>query len=55
MKLDDAQRPVTGKEIIEPRSQTFIRATFDDNPALAQTGYRQTLLSLPEPLRSQLL
>jgi hypothetical protein len=53
--LDDAERPVTGQEIIEPRSRTFIRAALDDNPALAQTGYRQTLLSLPEPLRSQLL
>jgi hypothetical protein len=43
------------EEHIIPTSRTFIRAKLDDNPALASTTYRQTLQSLPEPLRSQLL
>jgi len=37
------------------RSRTFIPARLDDNPYLRDTGYRATLQSLPEPLRSQLL
>ena len=36
-------------------SRTFIPARLDDNPYLAETGYRAGLQSLPEPLRSQLL
>lgn len=42
-------------ERIQPRSRTFIPARLDDNPHLAETGYRSTLQALPEPLRSQLL
>jgi hypothetical protein len=42
-------------DIVEPQSRTFIRATLDDNLSLRNTAYRQTLKSLPEPLRSQLL
>jgi hypothetical protein len=42
-------------ELIEPMSRTFIRATLEDNERLKNTSYRQTLKSLPEPLRSQLL
>lgn len=42
-------------ELIEPMSRTFIKATLEDNPRLRSTSYRQTLKSLPEPLRSQLL
>jgi Terminase large subunit, T4likevirus-type, N-terminal len=42
-------------ELIEPMSRTFIRATLEDNLKLKNTMYRQTLKSLPEPLRSQLL
>jgi hypothetical protein len=42
-------------ELYEPMSRTFIRATLDDNLTLKNTAYRQTLKSLPEPLRSQLL
>lgn len=37
------------------KSRTFIPARLDDNPYLRDTGYRATLQSLPEPLRSQLL
>ncbi len=44
-----------GKELIKPRSRTFIPATLADNPILEATGYRAALQSLPEPLRSQLL
>lgn len=40
---------------IEHKSRTFIPALLDDNPFLRETGYRATLQSLPEPLRSQLL
>jgi len=43
------------KEIIVPRSRTFIPPRAQDNPALMQTGYLPTLQALPEPLRSQLL
>lgn len=42
-------------ETIRPLSRTFIPARLDDNPHLAETGYRSVLQSLPEPLRSQLL
>ncbi len=41
-------------ETIKPMSRTFIPARVQDNPALMKTGYWNTLLSLPEPLRSQL-
>ena len=36
-------------------TRTFFRASLDDNPILAETGYRQRLMALPEPLRSYLL
>lgn len=42
-------------ELIQPRSRTFIAARLADNPYLEKTGYRATLQSLPEPLRSQML
>lgn len=42
-------------ELITPTSRTFIPASLDDNPYLANTQYRSILQSLPEPLRSQLL
>lgn len=38
-----------------PKSRTFIPARVEDNPYLMQSGYRDQLNSLPEPLRSQLL
>lgn len=44
------------REMIYPRSRTFIPANLDDNPFYATDGrYRSVLQSLPEPLRSQLL
>lgn len=36
-------------------TRTFFRASLDDNPILAATGYRARLEALPEPLRSYLL
>lgn len=44
---------VEGTKIV-PTSRTFIRASVSDNPIMMAAGYNQTLLSLPEPLRSQL-
>jgi len=44
------------KEMIYPRSRTFIKSTLEDNPFYAQDNrYRSVLQSLPEPLRSMLL
>lgn len=37
------------------KTRTFFRASLEDNPILAATGYGDTLDSLPEPLRSILL
>ena len=46
----------SGREVIYPRSRTFIRALVDDNPYYAQDHrYRSVLQSLPEPLRSMML
>jgi hypothetical protein len=52
----EARNPDTGKtEWVTPKSRTFIPGRVTDNPVLMQTGYRQQLEALPEPLRSQLL
>jgi hypothetical protein len=61
--IDDVEREVDGPEPVrdsrgnesKPRSRTFIPSKVEDNPFLMQTGYRDTLASLPEPLRSQML
>lgn len=42
-------------ETYTPRSHTFIPSRLQDNPYLRDTGYRERLQSMPEPLRSQLL
>lgn len=42
-------------ELITPTSRTFVPARLKDNPYLMGTGYMRQLMSLPEPLRSQLL
>jgi hypothetical protein len=44
-----------GGEFIVPTSRTFIRSCIEDNVFLMQSGYKKTLQSLPEPLRSQML
>jgi hypothetical protein len=43
------------RELIIPRSRTFIPAKLEDNEFLSRTPYGSKLQSLPEPLRSQLL
>ena len=49
-------RPIqVGKETLWPKSRTFIPARLEDNPILEKTGYRQVLINMPEPYRSQLL
>lgn len=40
--------------MVKPKSRTFIRSSVDDNLFLTLTGYRDTLMALPEPLRSQM-
>ncbi len=42
-------------EILVPKSRTFIPSRVEDNPYLMESGYRATLQSLPEPLRSKML
>ena len=42
-------------DVVEPQSRTFIPSKISDNPFLMNTGYKATLQSLPEPLRSQML
>lgn len=39
---------------VNPRSRTFFPAYVQDNPYYMSTGYFDTLMSLPEPLRSQM-
>lgn len=43
------------EKIIKPRSRTFIPSRVTDNYFYVRSGYIQTLQSLPEPLRSQML
>lgn len=42
-------------ELVEPTSRTFIPSRVDDNLVYMASGYKKTLASLPEPLRSQML
>lgn len=46
---------LVGKDLMKPKSRTFIPSSVDDNLFLLSTGYKATLQSLPEPLRSQML
>lgn len=43
------------EKIIRPMSRTFIPSRVTDNYFYVRTGYIQTLQSMPEPLRSQML
>jgi hypothetical protein len=43
------------EKIIRPKSRTFISSKVTDNYFYVRTGYIQTLQSMPEPLRSQML
>ena len=52
----DGPAPVlVGKDMMQPKSRTFIPSSVDDNLFLKSTGYKATLQALPEPLRSQML
>lgn len=44
-----------GNDFVKPKSRTFIPSSVEDNLFLITTGYKATLQSLPEPLRSQML
>lgn len=44
-----------GEDMMQPKSRTFIPSSVNDNLFLLSTGYKATLQSLPEPLRSQML
>ena len=46
---------MVGNDLMKPKSRTFIPSSVDDNLFLLTTGYKATLQSLPEPLRSQML
>lgn len=46
---------MVGSDLVRPKSRTFIPSSVDDNLFLSSTGYKATLQSLPEPLRSQML
>jgi hypothetical protein len=54
-QVADSSPVKIGKETIKPRSRTFIPARLEDNPILEKTGYRETLINMPEPYKSQLL
>lgn len=43
------------EKIITPQSRTFVPSRVTDNYFYVRSGYIQTLQSLPEPLRSQML
>lgn len=43
------------EKIIRPKSRTFIPSRVTDNYFYVRSGYIETLQSLPEPLRSQML
>lgn len=51
IKLPDEKR----RGLHLPRSYTFIPAKLDDNPYLKDSDYRQTIMAMPEPMRSKLL
>ena len=44
-----------GPDLVKPKSRTFIPSSVNDNLFLLSTGYKATLQSLPEPLRSKML
>ncbi|MCT6720618.1 terminase [Acidovorax sp. K2F] len=54
-EVPDSTPVMVGGELMTPKSRTFIPSRVDDNLFLMATGYKATLQSLPEPLRSQML
>ena len=55
MEVSSPQPVKVGRELMTPKSRTFISSNVDDNLFLQVTGYKATLQALPEPLRSQML
>jgi hypothetical protein len=48
-------QPVKVKgRMVQPKSRTFIPSSVNDNLFLLKTGYADTLMALPEPLRSMM-
>lgn len=54
-EVPDGTPVMVGNDMMHPKSRTFIPSSVDDNIFLLSTGYKATLQSLPEPLRSQML
>lgn len=54
-EVPDGAPVKVGNDMMTPKSRTFIPSSVDDNIFLLSTGYKATLQSLPEPLRSQML
>ena len=54
-EVDGPELVKIGTDMVKPKSRTFIPSSVDDNLFLLSTGYKATLQSLPEPLRSQML
>ncbi len=54
-EVTDGAPVMVGNDMMQPKSRTFIPSSVDDNIFLLSTGYKATLQSLPEPLRSQML
>lgn len=54
VEVDGPAPVMVGKRVVRPKSRTFIPSSVDDNLFYATTGYRDTLMALPEPLRSQM-
>jgi hypothetical protein len=52
---DFDQAEFSPEKIITPKSRTFIPSRVTDNYFYVKTGYIDTLQSMPEPLRSQML
>jgi len=55
MEVPGPEPVLIGGEYVKPKSRTFVSSSVDDNLFLLTTGYKATLQSLPEPLRSQML
>lgn len=55
MEVPSGDPVKVGPDWFTPKSRTFIPSSVDDNLFLSSTGYKATLQSLPEPLRSQML
>ena len=55
MELASGEPFEHGRQMITPKSRTFVPAKVQDNPYLMATDYLTVLQGLPEPLRSQLL